>query len=40
MRTVMFSASPDAFLRIKSALELGHLRIGIYSAQEDGFILR
>lgn len=38
-RTVVFSTSSDALLRIEGTLELGHVGVGIDSAQEDGFVL-
>jgi len=37
--TVVFSSGSDALLRIESALDLGHLGIGIYCAKEDGLEL-
>ena len=37
--TVVFSSGSDALLGIESALDLGHLRVGIDCAKEDGFEL-
>jgi hypothetical protein len=37
--TVVFSSGSDALLGIESALDLGHLRVGIDCAKEDGFKL-
>jgi hypothetical protein len=36
---VVLSASSDAFLSVVSTLDLGHFRVGIYSAKDDGLVL-
>jgi hypothetical protein len=38
-RTVVFATSPDAFLGVEGAAQFGTVRIGIYGAEKDGFVL-
>lgn len=37
--TVVFSTCSDTFLGIECALQLGHFRVWVNGAQEDGFVL-